>query len=189
MPEIYGPFADSEARKRNTRRDGVAAGASDERVRTFTIAFDDADLDESGRARAVADHLGTDHHELTATEGATLAMVERLGRAYDEPFGDSSALPTLLLAQLARNEVTVALTRDNERWLLAQADAPSARPHGVLLHGRDLHANHTLDNMARRVSIAAQPVQSMESLLAALDAAGMRRLAGDARPRASRTSG
>ena len=90
----------------------VAAGASDERVRTFTIAFDDADLDESGRARAVADHLGTDHHELTATEGATLAMVERLGRAYDEPFGDSSALPTLLLAQLARNEVTVALTGD-----------------------------------------------------------------------------
>jgi asparagine synthase (glutamine-hydrolysing) len=90
----------------------VAAAASDERVRTFTIAFDDVDLDESKRARAVADHLGTDHHELTATEGATLAMVERLGQAYDEPFGDSSALPTLLLAQLARSEVTVALTGD-----------------------------------------------------------------------------
>ncbi len=90
----------------------VAAAAADERVRTFTIAFEDADLDESARARAVADHLGTEHHELTATEGATLAMVERLGRAYDEPFGDSSALPTLLLARLARNEVTVALTGD-----------------------------------------------------------------------------
>lgn len=49
-----------------------------------------------------------------------------------------------------------------------------ARPHGVLLHGRDLHASHTLDDLARRVSIAAQPVQSMESLLAAVDAAGQR---------------
>ncbi|PMR75302.1 NACHT domain-containing protein [Billgrantia endophytica] len=53
------------------------------------------------------------------------------------------------------------------------AGAP-ARPHGVLLHGRDLHANHTLDDLARRVSIAAQPVPSMESLLAAVDAAGQR---------------
>ncbi len=48
------------------------------------------------------------------------------------------------------------------------------RPHGVLLHGRDLHANHTLDDLARRVSIGAQPVQSIESLLAAVDAAGQR---------------
>ena len=50
----------------------------------------------------------------------------------------------------------------------------TARPHGVLLHGRDLHATHTLDDLARRVSIAAQPVPSMESLLAAVDAAGQR---------------
>ncbi len=49
-----------------------------------------------------------------------------------------------------------------------------ARPHGVLLHGRDLHANHTIDDLARRVSIAAHPVPSMESLLAAVDAAGQR---------------
>ncbi len=48
------------------------------------------------------------------------------------------------------------------------------RPHGVLLHGRDLHANHSLDDLARRFSIAAQPVPSMESLLAAMDAAGQR---------------
>lgn len=48
------------------------------------------------------------------------------------------------------------------------------RPHGVLLHGRDLHATHTLDDLARRVSIAATPVPSMESLLAAVDAAGQR---------------
>ena len=52
--------------------------------------------------------------------------------------------------------------------------ATDARPHGVLLHGRDLHATHTLDDLARRVSIAAQPIQSMESLLAAVDAAGQR---------------
>lgn len=50
----------------------------------------------------------------------------------------------------------------------------TARPHGLLLHGRDLHANHTLDDLARRVSIAARPVPSMEALLAAVDAAGQR---------------
>jgi hypothetical protein len=59
--------------------------------------------------------------------------------------------------------------------LAAQLSAgTNARPHGVLLHGRDLHANYTLDDLARRVSIAAQPLQSMESLLAAVDAAGQR---------------
>jgi hypothetical protein len=52
--------------------------------------------------------------------------------------------------------------------------ATDARPDGVLLHGRDLHANHTLDDLARRASIAAQPVQGMELLLAAVDAAGQR---------------
>lgn len=50
----------------------------------------------------------------------------------------------------------------------------TTRPHGVLLHGRELHATHTLDDLARRVSIAAQPVPSMEALLAAVDAAGQR---------------
>lgn len=59
--------------------------------------------------------------------------------------------------------------------LAAQITAgTTARPHGVLLHGRELHATHTLDDLARRVSIAAQPVPSMESLLAAVDAAGQR---------------
>lgn len=59
--------------------------------------------------------------------------------------------------------------------LAAQLTAGAAlRPHGVLLHGRDLHANHTLDDLARRVLIAAQPVPSMESLLGAVDAAGQR---------------
>lgn len=59
--------------------------------------------------------------------------------------------------------------------LAAQLTASTtARPHGVLLHGRDLHANHTLDDLARRVSIAANPVPSMEALLAALDSAGQR---------------
>lgn len=59
--------------------------------------------------------------------------------------------------------------------LAAQLTAGTdARPHGVLLHGRDLHANHTLDDLAHRMLIAAQPVQSIESLLAAVDAAGQR---------------
>lgn len=59
--------------------------------------------------------------------------------------------------------------------LAAQLSAGNkARPHGVLLHGRDLHANHTIDDLARRVLIAAQPVPSVEALLAAVDASGQR---------------
>lgn len=90
----------------------LAARVSPTPVQTFTVAFGDADLDESHRASAVARHLGTDHRVLMASEEQALGLVDRLATAYDEPFGDSSALPTMLLAQLARQEVTVALTGD-----------------------------------------------------------------------------
>jgi asparagine synthase (glutamine-hydrolysing) len=81
-------------------------------VRTFTIGFSEPAYDESGYARAVARHLGTEHHELTATPEDALALVPSLAACFDEPFGDPSALPTLLLAELARQHVTVALSGD-----------------------------------------------------------------------------
>ncbi len=90
----------------------LASQVSDTPVRTFTIAFGEPDLDESERAAAVAQHLGTDHKVLEASEGQTVDMVDDLSLVYDEPFGDPSALPTMLLASLARNDVTVALTGD-----------------------------------------------------------------------------
>src|SRR5205807_6914605 len=90
----------------------AAQAVSDIPVRTFTIGSSHADYDESEAARAVAKHLGADHVEQIATGADALAVVDRLGAMYDEPFGDSSQSPTFLVSELARTQVTVALSGD-----------------------------------------------------------------------------
>ena len=81
-------------------------------VKTFTVAFDDAAFDESGHAKAVADHLGTEHHALRVSSDQALAVVPTLAEMYDEPFADASQIPTSLIAGMARGQVTVALSGD-----------------------------------------------------------------------------
>jgi asparagine synthase (glutamine-hydrolysing) len=90
----------------------LAQAASDRAVKTFTVAMDDPRLDEAADARAVAAHLGTEHHEVRCSSADALALVPRLPEMYDEPFADPSQLPTALISEVARRQVTVCLSGD-----------------------------------------------------------------------------
>ncbi len=91
----------------------VAANISGgNRIKTFSIAIDDGKYNEATFAKQVADHLCTDHHEFAVNEKEVMELVDRLIPAYDEPFADSSAFPTMMVSRLARQEVTVALSGD-----------------------------------------------------------------------------
>ena len=97
----------------------MMAGVMGEPVKTFTIGFDDRDgFDERPYARTVAERFGTEHYEGVA-HPETVDLVERLVHHHDQPFGDSSAVPTFLLNELARQHVTVALSGDGGDELFA----------------------------------------------------------------------
>jgi asparagine synthase (glutamine-hydrolysing) len=85
---------------------------SSQPVRTFTIGFDNPDYDESPAAEVVARHLGTAHTTCALSKSDVLDLIPRMPTIYDEPFADASQLPTALVSQVARRDVTVALSGD-----------------------------------------------------------------------------
>lgn len=140
-------------------------------VRTFTIGFEEKAYDEADHARAVAAHLGTAHTELRLTAEDARALIPRMPQVYDEPFADSSQLPTCLVMQLARRHVTVALSGDGgdelfggyNRYLLgprvwrrmAPVPAPLRRMAGAGLQALPAEVvNRLAGPLARRVGIA-----------------------------------
>lgn len=83
-----------------------------ERLKTYTIAVPDIGLNEAPYAKEISQHLGTDHTEINCTQQEAIDLIPNLPHAYDEPFGDSSAIPTTLVSLMAKKHVTVALSAD-----------------------------------------------------------------------------
>jgi len=144
--------------------------ASTRPVRTFSIGFPAFGYDESKDAATIARHLGTDHTEMTVTPKDAIAAITHMPAVYDEPFADSSQLPTYILSRLTRTHVTVALSGDGGDEVFAgynryavlpriaarTAGWPRAARKGVACGLRSL-SPHAWDRLARALPVRMPP--------------------------------
>lgn len=90
----------------------LAQSVYPQRIKTFSIGFENSEYDEAKFAKTIAQYLGTDHTELYITEKQMLELVESIPKYFDEPFADASEIPMMLVASLAKQKITVALSGD-----------------------------------------------------------------------------
>ncbi len=159
--------------------------ASTRPVKTFSIGFAESGYDESENAAAIARYLGTDHTGLTVTPGDALATIPELATWYDEPFADSSQIPTLLLSRLTRQHVTVALSGDGGdevfagynryRYLPGLWRRAGLMPHVVrrpAIRALTMISPNMWDSLARIVPARHRPRQFGEKVWKAAGALG-----------------
>lgn len=148
------------------------ANLSSEKIQTYSIGFDKKDFNEAHHARRISEYLGTNHHEEIVTPNPSL-VVETISRVLDQPFADSSIIPTYLLSKFARNDLVVALSGDGgdeifggyDRYLVApllQKLNPFLKP---LRFGLSLTGNLTIGNnrKLKRASSQLEPKPSLAS--------------------------
>lgn len=125
---------------------------SSQRVKTFTIGYNEKEYDEAPYGRAVAHHLGTEHHELYISAKDGLDAIPKLPATWDEPFSDSSQIPTLLVSALTRQHVTVSLSGD-------AGDELFGGYHRYFIASRIRNASAWLPDFAKRglASFATSP--------------------------------
>ena len=149
-------------------------------VRTFSIGFEEADYNEAGHASRVAKHLGTDHTELYVSPQQARQVIARLPEFYDEPFADSSQIPTLLVSEMTRRHVTVSLSGDGgdelfcgyqdylrgcRRWRLAGRIPSRLRGAAAALANRLAHSPRTSRLLSRLMPRGADGRLNGERLL------------------------
>ncbi len=144
------------------------------RLKTFTIGFSGTSMDEAPYARAVATALGSEHHERDLSADEALTIIPQLPEVWDEPFADASTMPSLLLAQFARQHVTVALSADGgdelfggypKYWRSRDRARRLANRWGIdALRAKLPHA--LLDHLSRRYGIGITKLIKAKEILA-----------------------
>ena len=122
-------------------------------VKTFSIGFRESGYDESPHARAVAAHLGTDHHEKICTPQEAQTLVRKIPDAFDEPFADPSAIPTMLVSEFTRHNVTVGLSGDGGDELFCGYPRYAWVRHGSRVQGIPGFLRRPLCSLLSRVPI------------------------------------